>query len=449
MPSLRFFTAFALVSMLFIAGAIVDGLHAVGMVADAVLLVALFVDARWARSTPARGSRQWPPLLVQGSTAEVEVVIESMARRELRLLVRDGLHPGLASHPVRHRLTIPAGATATWRFGITPLRRGAHRVLPVTVRILGPLGLAWSQRDLVESETRRVYPQIRWRGALGRLLVLAQRRQLGAVRTAFRGHGSDTYGLREYLVGDPPKSIHWKATARHGRLIVRDEVLERRGRLIILLDCGRAMASTDGNRSKLDHALASALAVVRVAAARGDHVSLAAFDNRVRRVARIRGGGREVSAAYRTFYDLEASLNEPAYDVACDLVASLERRSTTVMLFTSVIDLAAAELLTRTLQRLRRHHRPLLVNLEDPVLGRLALGRPDNPAEAFAKVAGLGILLANRRLASRLRRSGVRTAAAPADRLAVRAVEGYLALSRYRGALGAARHPRSAQPSRE
>jgi hypothetical protein len=38
-----------------------------------------------------------------------------------------------------------------------------------------------------------------------------------------RGAGSETYALREYLKGDPPTKIHWKATARHGRLVTREE----------------------------------------------------------------------------------------------------------------------------------------------------------------------------------------------------------------------------------
>jgi len=67
------------------------------------------------------------------------------------------------------------------------------------------------------------YPQVRWDGKVGHLLVLAHRRSLGRHPQRIRGLGREPYALREYLPGDPPNKIHWKATARHGRLITREE----------------------------------------------------------------------------------------------------------------------------------------------------------------------------------------------------------------------------------
>ena len=111
------------------------------------------------------------------------------------------------------------------------------------------------------------------------------------------------------------------------------------------------------------------------------------------------------------------------------------------MLLTSVVDLAAAELLREALLGLRRKHRPILVNLEDPELAALARGKPDTVETAFAQVSAMEILLANRRLGRRLQRSGIPVATAPADRLAWEALAAYLqtALGGARGALIARR----------
>ena len=51
-------------------------------------------------------------------------------------------------------------------------------------------------------------------------------------------------GVREYQYGDPLSRVHWKATARHGRMVSREDTWERSARLVILLDCARTMAST-------------------------------------------------------------------------------------------------------------------------------------------------------------------------------------------------------------
>jgi uncharacterized protein (DUF58 family) len=319
-----------------------------------------------------------------------------------------------------------------WRYDLAPRRRGEHRTGPLTVRVLGPWGLAWAQRDLIAPESVRVYPQVRWEGRVGRLLTLAQRRELGQAPLRTHGLGTEPYALREYRPGDPPTRIHWKATARRGRLITREDTWERGSRLVILLDCARAMASLEAGRSKLDHALAAALALARVAVSRGDRVTFVAFSDRVERLVRVRASAQGVARAYGALFDLPARLSEPAYDVAAETVSKVEPRRATVVLLTSVVDLAAAEVLREALLCLRRH-RTLLVNLEDPDVVRLAAGSASSPAEAFAKVSALEILLANRRLGRRLQRAGTRVVSAPADRLAADTLEAYLGLFAARG----------------
>jgi uncharacterized protein (DUF58 family) len=191
------------------------------------------------------------------------------------------------------------------------------------------------------------------------------------------------------------------------------------------------MAGDGGSRSKLDFALAAALALARVAAARGDQVSLAAFSDRIDRTVRVRSGARSARQAYAALFDLEARLTEPAYDLAVETALHLEARRASVVLLTSVVDLAAAELLRESLLRLASRHRPLLVNLEDPELRRLGAAAPGTPVEAFAQVASLEISLANRRLARHLQRGGIRVISSSADQLALQTLEAYLAI--YRG----------------
>lgn len=444
MPASRLFFALGAVTLLLIAGLLSPALAVLAIVLDLGLVAAFWLDLRAARRTALTAERQWPALLVQGAPAEVRVTLagapaQERAResgsRALVVELREGLEPALAPAPLRTRLTVPAGGRATWTYTLVPRRRGEPEIAPLTARILGPAGLAWAQRDLLAGERRRIYPRVRWEGKVGHLLALAQRHQLGEERTPLQGAGSESYGLREYLPGDPPVKIHWKATARHGRLVTREETWERGARLLLLLDCARTMTPRDpedpaGQMTKLDHALAASLALARVAAARGDRVTFIAFSHQIERVVRLTSGRRALETAYGSLFDLEAKLSEPAYDLAAREALRHEGRAATVVLFTSVVDLGAAELLRTALLSLERRHRPILVNLEDPELAALAREPPASAAEAFAQVDALEILLANRRLGKSLRRSGVRVVSTPADRLALASLEAYLALFR-------------------
>jgi uncharacterized protein (DUF58 family) len=437
MPAARGFQLLGLATLLLVASFLDERLAWAALALDLAVAAAAFIDYRRAARVPLRAARRWPPLLIQEAPAEVEVSVETSARIPLTLILREGLHPGLAAGPLRREAGIQGPGEIRWTYSLIPRRRGEHPAGPLTARVLGPWKLAWSQRDLLPVEPVRVYPQVRWEGKVGQLVALAQRRRLGQIPQRMHGVGTEPYALREYLPGDPIAKIHWKATARHGRPVTREDTWERSARLVILLDCARAMASMDGRRSKLDYAVAATLALTRVAAARGDQVTIVAFADRVLRTVRVRSGGRGAALAYEALYDLDARLAEPAYDLAAEATFDVEPRSATAVLFTSVVDLAAAELLRESLLRLGRRHRALLLNLEDPELRALAAAAPATPAGAFAQVASLEIQLANRRLARHLRRGGIRVINTPADRLALEALEGYLAI--FRG--GAASSP--------
>lgn len=427
MPSARVFYLLAAATTLAMAGVLVPVLGWLALGLDLLILLAFGVDLVLARRQHIRAERRWPALLSQGAKVEIAIELEGEKARDLDVILREVLHPALAAQPERCRLLIPAGRRLVWRYEIVPRRRGPWETGPLMARVLGPWGLAFRQVQLLPGEIRKVYPQVRWEGKVGHLVLLAHRRLLGQHPQRLQGAGSEVYALREYLPGDPPAKIHWKAAARHGRLITREETWEHGARLVVLLDAARTMSGRDGSRSKLDHALAAALALVRVAAARGDTVSLVAFSDRIDRTVRLRGS-QQIEQAYSALYDLDAKLVEPAFDLAAAKTAELESRRSTVVLFTSVVDLAAAELLRQAMLRLERRHRPILINLEDPELIELARGAPKNVPQAFAKVSALEIQLANRRLATELRHAGVRVVNSAADQLALEALETYLSL---------------------
>ncbi|MEL7058928.1 MAG: DUF58 domain-containing protein [Acidobacteriota bacterium] len=434
-PAARAFYLLALTTLLGIVGVLVPGLTIAALVLDGLLILAVLRDARVARGVELAAARRWPRILAQGSASELQIEIESAAERPLGLRLRETLHPSLAAHAERRSLELPASGAARWTIDLEPRRRGEVVAGPLVARVLGPWRLAWGQRRLLEAEAVRVVPRVRWTGDVGRLLLVAQRTSLGRQMQRVRGVGTEPYALREYLPGDPPNRIHWKATARHGRLVTREETWERGARLIVLLDCARAMSALDAGQSKLDHALAATLALARAAVARGDRVTVVAFSDRVERRVRMTSE-RDVRSAYAALYDLESRLVEPAFDLAAATALALDTRRSTVVLLTSVVDLVAAELLRSAVQRLERRHRPILVRLEDPELRALAMQPPEDTVGAFAQAAALDIQLANRRLTARLRHRGIRVVSTSADRLAAETLAAYLSLFGAEAALG-------------
>lgn len=98
-----------------------------------------------------------------------------------------------------------------------PLRRGSVGVQGFVIERGDPLGFFTHRFRRADSEWPPVLPQFR---------ALAKRpnvRELEASIAAPRaGSGTEMFGVREYRPGDPLRRIHWRSSARHGELIVRE-----------------------------------------------------------------------------------------------------------------------------------------------------------------------------------------------------------------------------------
>jgi uncharacterized protein (DUF58 family) len=100
---------------------------------------------------------------------------------------------------------------------VGPLRRGPLGARALTLEHGDPLGFFAHRGPAVDSELGLVLP---------RFQALAARpnvRELEAsVAAARAGSGTEMFGVREYRPGDPLRRIHWRSSARHAELIVRE-----------------------------------------------------------------------------------------------------------------------------------------------------------------------------------------------------------------------------------
>ena len=118
---------------------------------------------------------------------------------------------------------LPQGEVLSEGWEWTPPKRGAWELRLTGLGSLFPFGFLRKQRAL------RVLKRIVVRPAPLRYELLSQdlAPRLGASgRRSRKGSGNDLISLRRYAAGDPHSLIHWKASARHRRLLVRENAEE-------------------------------------------------------------------------------------------------------------------------------------------------------------------------------------------------------------------------------
>ncbi|MGI9124816.1 MAG: DUF58 domain-containing protein [Mycobacterium sp.] len=406
------------------------------VIAAALLALAVAVDVAWAGAPGGLSFvRSDAPSARLGESVDTVLTVRNAGRRRIRGALRDAWPPSAAAEPRSQQIDLGRGESMILTTGLHPLRRGDQSSAAVTVRSIGPLGLAGRQRSTPVDGTVRILPPFLSRKHLPSRL--ARLRQLdGLIPVLIRGRGTEFDSLREYVVGDDVRSIDWRATARRNDVVVRTWRPERDRRVVIVVDTGRTSAGRVGvdptasdpsGWPRLDWSLDAALLLGALASKAGDHVDFLAHD-RVTRAAVFGASRTELLAQMvEAMAPVEPALVESD---APGMVAAVRRRvkrRALVVLLTDLNSSALEEGLLPVLSQLSSHHQLIVAAVSDPRVGELAAGRGDASA-VYDAAAAERARNDRRAIASRLRAAGVEVVDAAPEDLAPALADRYLAM---------------------
>ena len=149
--------------------------------------------------------------------------------------------------------------------------RANYEIGPMIARVRDPFGFYLTEKKL-GSETLSVMPRPeRLRG------VQLRPRHVGpwpgVIPSKALGLGTEFYSMREYIPGDDPKRINWKASARYNELIVNETEAERVTDVMIVLDTDVTMLGPTENEL-FERAVQAAASLTRLLLNQGNRVGL-------------------------------------------------------------------------------------------------------------------------------------------------------------------------------
>ena len=177
-------------------------------------------------------TRRPPPRVFAGEPFLMEVVIAN--DKEKRASYSIEVEDLIDNAPLDKRcyfLKIPEGKNQRTSYRHTFVRRGLYTLTGYRLATKFPFALFRKSRDVQAPLEVLVYPA---RVAVPRPPPRAQvRGETSANRLGRRG---EFFGLRERRVGDDRRDVHWKSSARSGRLLVREYEDEQARKVIIAVD---------------------------------------------------------------------------------------------------------------------------------------------------------------------------------------------------------------------
>ncbi|WOE76174.1 DUF58 domain-containing protein [Alterisphingorhabdus coralli] len=315
----------------------------------------------------------------------------------------------------------------------TPHRRGPAMIERCGVRWSGPLGLVWRQQERTCDHEVRILPDVS--PIRSPTVQLFLRDALyGIVARKFRGEGTEFDALADYQPGMDRRSIDWKGSARHTKLLAKEYDTERNNQIVFAVDCGKAMCEPIDNLPRVDRAVQAALLTGFAALKSGDRASIMAFAAQPEIFSPFVTGTREFHRFQSEAGAIDYRHQETNFTLAmATLAARLKRRSLIVVL-TDFADTTSAELMLESVGRLVDRHLVLFVVMKDAVLEDIAEQAPRHIDGVAESVTADALITEKQLVISRLQHMGVSVIEAPHQDIGTQLLNAYLRIKK-RGTL--------------
>jgi uncharacterized protein (DUF58 family) len=231
-------------------------------------------------------------------------------------------------------ISLPGNTERSWLIRTPLTRRGHFRIEPLQIRTGDPFGFFESSASVGSGINVTVYPRLEtipmWRLPASNLDGSHAMR----VRTLQSTPLATT--VRPWAPGDAFNRIHWKSTARHDEIQVKEFDLEQTADAWIILDLERAVQRGSGDESTVEVAVRAAAAVADKALVENRAVGMTINAHRLAQLQPDRGGRQHL----KIMQLLAAVEGDGATPLSEALVASVARirRGLTAVVITASTD---------------------------------------------------------------------------------------------------------------
>ena len=187
----------------------------------------------------------------------------------------------------------------------------------------------------------------------------------GLHQSPYHGFSVEFSEYRQYMPGDPPRDIDWKAYGKTGRLYVKQYEEETNLKAYLLFDISRSMGYGSGAVSKFQYAATLSAALAYLMLHQRDAVGLICFDEAVRNYLPPRSVSSHLNTLLQTLQTVAPEGTDTDLSSAFHDLAERIKRRGLIVVFSDLLDDPHAVL--SALKHFRhRKHEVIVFHILDP-----------------------------------------------------------------------------------
>lgn len=394
----------------------------------ALILTGVDILLLYQKSIKLQCERLTPNAMSLGNENTIELELENKSGQHLQLTLIDELPIQFQDRSFEQNLQLTAYDSQKISYSLRPLTRGEYIFEAVNVYAQSFLGLVERRFKFDRKTAVPVYPS---------LIEMKKYELYGSKRTShFQGikkirkigHSYEFEQIKEYAIGDDIRSINWKATGHHGKMMVNQYEDEKSQQVYSIIDKGRVMQMPFNGLSLLDHAINSSLVIANVSLQKQDKAGLLTFSKQMDTHLKAGNGRTQLRKILNSLYKEQPSESESNYELLFIALRKMIRQRSLVFLYTNFESLYALERVLPILRKINKLHLLVVMFFENTEISDYTGHKAQNVEEIYQTTIARKFVAEKQQIVQEIRRYGIQCILCKPEDLTIHVVNKYLEL---------------------
>ncbi|MGK0252269.1 MAG: hypothetical protein ACI81G_001709, partial [Gammaproteobacteria bacterium] len=242
------------IAFLFLSSYWFNAIYTIAWLAFWALWLLFFLDCvlLFRGKQPIVAERQLPEKFSNSDENALTVQLRNHYPFEVDLTIIDEIPVQFQKRDFVKEMNIPAKESKSFSYDLRPVDRGEYVFGNLNVYASSRYGIVKRRFTFEKDQMVKVYPSFIQMKKYAFLALDNRLTLMGMKKMRRIGHTMEFEQIKDYVPGDDVRTINWKATAKHGNLMINQFQDEKSQPIYCLIDASRSMKMPFEGMSLLD-----------------------------------------------------------------------------------------------------------------------------------------------------------------------------------------------------
>lgn len=372
--------------------------------------------------------RELPDRFSNGDENDVKLSIQSHYLFSVYLQVLDEVPFQFQKRDSLFEKKIKPSGIYSFAYQLVPKQRGVYQFGKTNILVRTQLGLFQRKFVLGDAKEVKVYPSF-LNLEKYEFLAISQNLKMGGQKRMRRiGQSTEFDHIKDYVLGDDPRFINWKASARNGDLKVNHYIDEKSQPIYCVIDKSRSMKMPFEGMTLLDYSINASLVLSNVAIKKGDRAGLITFEHEPSNFIPAISRNNQKHYLMESLHKIKTDFHEPDFSSLYTYTTQKVKQRSLMILFSNFESVYSLKRQLPYLKMLNRRHLLLFVFFKNTELDKVLLNLSSSIQDIYTKGIAYQLKDEKRAISNVLTQNGIINLYTSPQNLSVDVINKYIDL---------------------